>query len=163
MKKITLLLSAFLVFATLKGYSQNTTESESLFNAKEFSLGLTTHKVLDQNYEANLYAGIGYSFTRNFLVEAEVPIYQKDSIAVDSVSFGALYRYPVFTYFSPYLRIGVDYNWDNSDWDGYGGIGVSARIVKSWEIFSDINYSLEDFNNLSDGHFFVRGGIRLVF
>jgi hypothetical protein len=148
----------------MKGYCVENcvNETESLFNAKEFGVSLTTTKVLDQNYEANLNVGLSYSLTKNFLVDAEVPVYQKDSVAIDSLSFGITYRYPVLTYVAPYASVGTRYEWNDGNWDGYCRVGIEGRISRKWSVFTDASYNFGDFNSFNDGNWSVRGGIRLI-
>lgn len=161
MKKIlSLILVTALGFAAL---SASASETNSLFNANELSLTASASTTLKSHELTSLNAGVGYFVTKNFGVEANVPVYRTQGTSIQNVNFGGVFRVPLFRHVAPFIRAGADYNWQSKDWLEYAGGGIEFRVNSKWGVFGDANYQIHGFNNYQHGTWFPRAGVRFVF
>lgn len=143
-------------------------DTNSVFNAKEVGVTLTTSYQMDQAadfskpYTFNLSAGLSYFPLRNIGVEASVPFYSTRGVSVDRVNAGLLARLPIGPV-APYIGLGGQYGWSNGDdWTYVGKAGLELRLNSKWGVFGEWQYQNKDFN-WAEGANTLAGGLRLVF
>jgi hypothetical protein len=151
-------------------------DTNSLFNAKEFSLSLGSGYVLDtsapfqQEYAFNLAASAGYYLTRNLGLDVTVPFYTTKGVAFQEVQAGAILRLPLSSHVSvlknvaPYIGVGGVYNWHtDSDWAYIGKAGAEVRLNAKWGVFVEGQYRHTEFGDWANGQKNIFGGVRIVF
>jgi outer membrane protein W len=188
MKKLFLSAVMALVLAT----SAVASDTNSLFKANEFSLTASsgyivdTAKAFDADYTANLSVGAGYFLTKNFGIDASVPLYQTDGVSVNEVQASLVARLPLQTpivQIAPYIGFGAIYSWDantdeysyrvrrktvtaqydDQEWAYVARLGIEGRINSKWGVFAEGQYRNADFESWQDGSVKVIAGLRLVF
>lgn len=142
--------------------------NESLFNAKELGVSLSSAYVVDtaaafqRDYSFNITAGLSYFPTRNFGVEVNVPFYQTAGPSVSEVQAGFLARLPL-GHIAPYIGLGGVYNWNSDSEFAYiGKAGLELRFNKKWGIFGEGQYRNNNFV-WERGSLAVVGGVKVVF
>lgn len=162
--KNTIKMTVLSLIAAFSVFTSNASTNDSLFNANEFSLTIGSSYGLDDGeYDGNLSVGVSYSFTKNFLLEAEVPVYQERGTSVDRVSFGLGYRYPVARIFAPGVRVGSSYLWNDEHFTGYAGFFVETKINKKWAIVPGIDYVFTNFDKFDKGDWLANVKLKLTF
>lgn len=157
MKNTIISLIAALAVFTAKA------DTNSLFNSRELSISIGSSYGLDGHYDANLSVGASYSFTKNFILESELPVYQSQGTSVDRVSAGLAYRYPVARIFAPTIRAGTTYAWNTKDFDGYFGGGLEIKLNKFWSLTPGIDYQFINFNSFDKGTWSPSVKLKLTF
>lgn len=165
-----IVMSAMLMTSTLAA----DTNSTSLFNSGEvaLTLGSTVNVDKEANFHPesyNLNVGASYFVTRNFGLEASVPLYYSTGQAIQEVNAGLVFRLPlskdtiVLKNLAPYVGLGGVYNWQTAqNWAYVGKFGVEARLNKKWGLFVEAQYRNSDFD-WADGQTSVGTGLKLVF
>lgn len=174
-KLLTLLAGAFCAVLLSTSTMAATEENPSLFNAGEVGLSIGSGYTVDraaafqQEYKLNFNAGVFYFPFRYLGVEANVPFYNEDSVAVQEVQAGLLFRLPlakstpILRNLAPYVGIGGVYNWQTEqDWAYIGKVGLDVRLNKKWGVFVEGQYRNSDFE-WNDGQTSLNGGLKLVF
>ena len=153
-------------------------KSTSLYNGNELAVSLGSGYVIDpaaafeQDYNFNLTAGASYFLTKYVGVEAAVPFYLQDAVAVSEVQGGLLFRLPLETVttlpllknVAPYVGASAVYNWETAqDWAYIGKAGFEARLNSKWGIFTEYQFRNEDFKRFDTGEHRLVAGLKLVF
>jgi len=166
MKKLILVLS-LIVGISLPSFA-STNKVESLFNAHEKSLTLSSGYVYDgcdlfgADYQNNVTAGVAYFPTKVLGVEGRVPFYQSEGVSVTEAQAGVLFRVP-FHHFAPYVGLGAAYNWNEVvDISYIAKGGLEYRFNKGWGLFTEYQYRNND-SNWELGTSSVHAGVRFVF
>lgn len=160
MKKIISLLMAGAL--TLSVAAQDNTNN-SLFNANELGVSLSTVTDFDSDYRHNATLGVSYSITRNLGVEVSAPIYLEDGGNIlDSASVGGSFRLPITRNLALSVRVLGNYNWESENWNGVVGPTVSFRLNPKWEVFASADYNFTKFNKeFNEGDWTYGLGLRL--
>lgn len=161
-----------LAFSAVASDSTNS----SLFNGRELSASIGTAYVPNSDYQINFVPGVSYFITRNFGLEASVPVYAEGGSVLNNVNFGAVARVPIqFSLINkdvalaPYIGVGANYNWDYQNcsqlWHYVGKVGTELRINPKWGVFAEGQYTINklDTTSTKNGNWGVFGGLRLVF
>lgn len=161
---LTVLLG--LAFASFAG-DTNT----SLFNGNELGVSAATFYQPKTSYSLNAEARASYFLTRNFGLEANLPFYSQNAIAVSEVGLNALARLPlqvsVFKQsvgIAPYLGVGTTYQWNTKTFTYDGKFGTEGRITSKWSIFAEGQYKFDHWTSteIKQGTLGGAGGLRLI-
>lgn len=151
-------------------------DTNSLFNAREFGVALSSGYVLDtaapfkQAYGLNANASVSWFQYRNFGVEATVPFYSTKGVSASEVEVGVLARLPlaktvpVFRNIAPYVGIGGVYNWEtDSKWAYIAKAGVEFRLNSKWGVFVEDQFRNDTLKTYDHGQNTLVSGVKLVF
>ena len=162
-KFLIIIMVAGLCFAGVA--ANNTNSSPTTIFGSEVSLQVDTGYQLANDYDMNFNLGLALFPTKYFGIEVETPIYNTGGTFFNEISFGGIVRVPVdvvvIRHFAPYVRGGETFNFDNSKWSSYVGVGVETKIRNGWSLFVDGNYTFDDVTKIGDGNWLARLGLRL--
>lgn len=172
---LSLVTATFAADTTVATVKAPSVQNESLFNAQELGLSLSTGYILDNEeafkdpYALNLAAGVFYFPWRNFGGELNIPFASTKGVSVQEVQFGVLVRVPlsktvpVLKNLAPYVGVGGVYNWETSeDWAYIAKGGLEFRFNSKWGFFTEYQWRNVDFD-WGDGQGSLQGGLRFVF
>ena len=148
-------------------------DTNSLFSGNEASVNVSTAYQLDGAYKLNgaysenVAVGAGYYATKYVGIEASLPFYNTQGVAVKDVLADVLVRVPVTVGshfgFAPYGGVGVDYAWNQTQFSPFAKAGVELRVNKGWALFTEYQYTIDRFADYQNGAGSLRGGLRLNF
>jgi hypothetical protein len=163
MLALTVMVCAMGVFSAL---AQN--DKVSYFNGNEFSLSLGTSYTVDKGFnnkfDFNLDVGASYFISKYFGISADLPFYSNHDTAIDRASLALVARLPIKAV-APYLQAGSQYKWLDKDFDYFAAGGIEWRVGKTWGVYSEYRYTVQNFDNTSlrNGAGQIRAGISLIF
>lgn len=157
----SIILGLLLAASSLTAWAGNT-NSTSLFNANELTIGIASQIGLHGQYDANFQAEVNYFVTKNWGLSARLPFYETTGKTFEQASLSVVGRLPVLKVFGPYARAGTLYNWRSDSWNGLGAAGLEFRINKSVGIFAEGNYQFSSFDRFENGRWGLLAGIRAV-
>jgi hypothetical protein len=135
MKKLTLTLLALGLAVSTVVASDDT---NSFYNANEFSLKASLPVSTDGAAFEGLEVGAGYFFTKHLGLEASVPI-NYEGVTVREANAGAVIRLPIGR-LAPYVRGGVNYEWNADQLAGYVGAGLEWKVTSHLSAFGGADY-----------------------
>ncbi len=161
---------ALLCFGALFGVSANGSDTNSVYQGREFSVATFASYQTDGIVTGTDQWGAGlqadFFLTRNIgLTLASSKTSFGEGGAIQNVAVGPVIRLPICqTGWSPYILGGIGFDFDNgNERYYYGGGGLEYRFTRHVGLFGDAQYVWRDYLVLDRGATVARFGLRWTF